>query len=120
MTKPGLGTSTSSPGSTMLWVISSRAVEPLGVIMTLLPSMGENLEQYSATAFLRSMMPAVGPYLFSPARAAAFIPSMASFGGSRSGSPRPRFIESGPARSNIFLIPDMGMSAILLEIFMRP
>lgn len=67
--------------------------------------------------FVRCEFPV--PYLFLPARAALFIPSTASLGGSRSGSPRPRFMELGPARSNIFLIPDIGMSFILLEICMN-
>ena len=60
----------------------------------------------------------MGPYLLRPSDAALFIPSIASLGGARSGSPRPRLIEFGPARSNIFLIPDIGMSFILLEICM--
>ena len=56
--------------------------------------------------------------MFLPCLDASHIPSMASMGGARSGSPRPRLMESGPARSNIFLIPDMGISVILLEDFM--
>ena len=102
----------------MLCVISRSADDPLGVMMMLLPLMSPYLENLSATASLSSGIPAVGPYLLSPAVAAAFIPSMASMGGARSGSPSPRLMESGPARSNIFLIPDMGTSEILLEIFM--
>ena len=119
MTNPGLGTSTSSPGFTTLMVISSNADEPLGVIMMLDPLMSPYFLNLSATACLSSGMPAVGPYLLRPADDALFIPSIASLGGARSGSPRPRLMESGPARSNIFLIPDMGMSFILLETCMR-
>ena len=102
----------------MLCVISRSADDPLGVIMMLLPLRSPYMEYLLATASLSSGIPAVGPYLFRPAEAALFMPSMASEGGARSGSPSPRFMESGPARSNIFLMPDIGTSEILLEIFM--
>lgn len=118
MTNPGLGTRTSSPGSIMDWVTSRRAVDPLGVIIMLRPCISPYLEKYSATASLSSGIPAVGPYLFLPARAAPHIPSTAACGGSMSGSPRPRLMDPGPARSNIFLMPDIGISVILLEDFM--
>ena len=86
--------------------------------MTFLPlSPGLYLENLSAMASLSSGMPAVGEYLFFPSTAAAFMPSIASFGGSRSGSPSPRLMESGLARSNIFLIPDIGMAASLSDTF---
>ena len=119
MTKPGLGTSTLSPGSIIDIMISRSAEDPDGVIMIFEPVMGPYLENLFATASLSCGIPAVGPYLFRPIWAARHIPSTASLGGARSGSPNPRLMESGPARSNIFLMPDIGMLAILCDTFMR-
>ena len=53
-----------------------------------------------------------------PSSAALAMALMASAGGSRSGSPRPRLMESGLARSNIFLIPDIGTDCSLSDTFM--
>ena len=56
--------------------------------------------------------------MFRPFSAAAVMPSMAFAGGSRSGSPRPRLMLDGLARSNIFLMPDIGTFCSLWETFM--